>query len=169
MKTTDNIYPRLKPMTAAIIAWGLIKDDPQEAKKITATVTREYRLTPVIEFAETILWLQSITHFWSVFHWRLMYDRANAMAAFAMSSNDADLIARLCALRDAEARLIACDDALDEVAASFGFDAQTIRGLATAARFIPIVPYTESDDATKNEISAIIAGTSGRGPVGCGL
>lgn len=169
MKTTDNIYPRLNPISAAIVVWGLIKDDQQEAKKITATVAREYRLAPVIEFAETIIWLQSITQYWSVFHWRLMYDRANAMAAFTLPSNDADLVARLSALRAAEARLIACDDALDEGAASFGFDAQTIRDEATAARFIPMVPDAESDDATKNEISAIIAGASGRGPSKCGL
>ncbi|MDY7576188.1 hypothetical protein [Actimicrobium sp. CCI2.3] len=169
MKTTDSIYPRLKPSTAAIIVWGLMKDDPQEAKKIATTVMYESRIVPVIEFGETIIWLQSITQYWGVFHWRLMCDHVRAMAALTLSSSDADHISGLCALRLAEARLIACDEALDDAAANFGFDAQTARELATASRFTPIVPETKSDDATKIEISTMIAGAAGTGPTGCGM
>jgi hypothetical protein len=169
MKTTDNIYPRLKPSAAAIVVWGLMKGDPQEAKKIAATVACESRIVPVIEFGETIIWLQSITQYWGVFHWRLMYDHVHAMAALMLSSSDADRSAGLCTLRLAEARLIACDDALDDAASNFGFDAQTVRESATASRFTPVVPETESDDATKSEISAMIAGAAGTGPAGCGI
>ena len=145
MKSTDRFYPLLTPTTAAVVAWGLMPIDPEEAERVAATVPHEYRVVPVLAFSEAVVWLQAVSATWGVTHWRLMTERGAACAALALARTDSDTVGAADAVRASEGRLMACDDALDAAALEGGFDAQAVRDFAQAVRFVPMHPDAIAD------------------------
>ena len=157
MKSTTYIYPRLSPTAAAMVAWGLMYDgNDGEAERVASAVPREYRIGPVAEFGNVIVWLQAIAQYWTVMHWKMTCAYEQEKTAFALAVDDADLMARGRLLGEAEGRLIACDGALDAAAHECGFDAETVRHLAAAVRFVPVMPGAASDAALEHEVLAVL-------------
>ena len=157
MKTTDRIYPRLSPAAAAAVVWALLPTDPEEADRVAATVARELRALPVLQFGDALLRLNAVSAAWGIAHWRLKAEHVAACAALALSESDAGLMGAAESVRAAEGRLLACDHALDDSAADGGFDAQIVRAAALTVRFEPLHP----DAAVDAEFMAALRGVFG--------
>jgi hypothetical protein len=166
-KSTDQIYRALSPSAAAVVAWGLtMRNDDAEADRLRANVAKEYRVVPVLRFSETLLWLQGFAFLWGVTHWRLMSEWERSKLPLVAQAHDPDKVA-IQLLMDAEGRLLACDSCLDSATAKYGFDGQSVRGLAQAVRFVPMVPDVVKDDQYEKVLfDALTAGDTGTGPTG---